>query len=194
MTKFIPIARAEARQRGLTRYFTGKPCRYGHVCERSVANKRCIECRKIDASKRYHDNTEIISDIRREYYIKNKKAISQRNHNNRSQRNKVTALWRKDNPETAKLYNQKRRARKQAAQGTHTLGDLDDIRRMQCDKCAMPWCRAKLKGEGHVDHIVALSCGGSDDRKNLQFLCAPCNLHKRTQDMTSVVQQHGFLL
>jgi hypothetical protein len=30
------ISRAEAKARGLTRYFTGKPCKYGHIAERYV--------------------------------------------------------------------------------------------------------------------------------------------------------------
>ena len=40
------IGREEARARGFTRYFTGKPCRRGHVSERQVANKRCILCQR----------------------------------------------------------------------------------------------------------------------------------------------------
>jgi hypothetical protein len=31
------ISREEARQKGLKRFFTGKPCKHGHVCERRVA-------------------------------------------------------------------------------------------------------------------------------------------------------------
>ena len=38
------ITRAEAERRGLNRYFTGEPCRYGHVCERYVKREWCVEC------------------------------------------------------------------------------------------------------------------------------------------------------
>lgn len=38
------ISRGEARKRGLTRYFTGKPCVAGHVAERRVNNFSCVEC------------------------------------------------------------------------------------------------------------------------------------------------------
>jgi hypothetical protein len=38
------IKRAEAERRGLNRYFTGEPCRYGHVCERYVKREWCVEC------------------------------------------------------------------------------------------------------------------------------------------------------
>ena len=38
--------RKEAKSLGLTRYFTGLPCKYGHLSERHVANYECVECRK----------------------------------------------------------------------------------------------------------------------------------------------------
>lgn len=41
-----PITLSEARAQGLTRYFTGKPCKYGHVCERRVSDRVCIECER----------------------------------------------------------------------------------------------------------------------------------------------------
>jgi hypothetical protein len=40
------IAWKDAKARGLTRYFTGQACRYGHVAERFVANWHCVECRR----------------------------------------------------------------------------------------------------------------------------------------------------
>lgn len=38
------ITRAEARALGLKRYFTGRPCKRGHVSERQVSNLTCMEC------------------------------------------------------------------------------------------------------------------------------------------------------
>lgn len=43
------ISRADAKAQGLTRYFTGKPCKHGHVSERIIAGQ-CCECRKV-----YHE-------------------------------------------------------------------------------------------------------------------------------------------
>jgi len=37
------ITRKEARAKGLKRYFTGKPCKHGHVAERFVSGP-CVEC------------------------------------------------------------------------------------------------------------------------------------------------------
>jgi len=39
------ITRKEAREKGLKRYFTGKPCKRGHVAERYVSHNRpCVVC------------------------------------------------------------------------------------------------------------------------------------------------------
>lgn len=45
------ILRSTARELGLLRYFTGKSCPQGHVCERIVSNGGCIICLR-DAVKR----------------------------------------------------------------------------------------------------------------------------------------------
>lgn len=43
----ICIERAEARKLGRVRYFTGRPCRHGHVAERYVVSGSCIECLRL---------------------------------------------------------------------------------------------------------------------------------------------------
>ena len=45
------ISRATARARKLPRYFTGKPCARGHICERTTATNNCIECKKISDAR-----------------------------------------------------------------------------------------------------------------------------------------------
>lgn len=38
------VTQDQAHARGLVRYFTGKPCRKGHISERYVLNGACIAC------------------------------------------------------------------------------------------------------------------------------------------------------
>ena len=45
----------EARSLGLKRYFTGKPCKHGHICERHVTGG-CMECARQDCRRYYADN------------------------------------------------------------------------------------------------------------------------------------------
>ena len=35
---------AEAKAGGLKRYFTGRTCRAGHIAERYVSTRNCVEC------------------------------------------------------------------------------------------------------------------------------------------------------
>lgn len=49
------ISRREAIAAGLKRYFTGVPCKRGHISERGVACHGCYECQKIHA-KKWMDN------------------------------------------------------------------------------------------------------------------------------------------
>lgn len=42
MYEIISYKRAKYEKR--TRYFTGKPCKQGHICERYVSNSGCVQC------------------------------------------------------------------------------------------------------------------------------------------------------
>jgi hypothetical protein len=39
------ITRSEALDQGLLRYFTGEPCKVGHIAERLTSNRTCCECK-----------------------------------------------------------------------------------------------------------------------------------------------------
>ena len=41
------ISRETAARLGLKRFFTGVPCRNGHICERLVNGKECVECHRL---------------------------------------------------------------------------------------------------------------------------------------------------
>ena len=56
------IGWSEARRRGLVRYFTGVPCKHGHVAERFVGNSECVEC----MNARYRNGGKERERLRRE--------------------------------------------------------------------------------------------------------------------------------
>ena len=41
----------------------------------------------------------------------------------------------------------------------------------------------ELNADPHIDHIVPLARGGTNDLVNLQLLCAECNQKKYTNDI-----------
>lgn len=38
------LTREEAAMRGLSRFWTGQACKFGHVAERYVSNRQCVQC------------------------------------------------------------------------------------------------------------------------------------------------------
>ena len=43
------ISRVEAKIKGLTRYYTGSPCKRGHYVERKISNGTCVECARLSS-------------------------------------------------------------------------------------------------------------------------------------------------
>jgi len=43
------ITRKKAMEKGLKRYFTGKPCKHGHVAERYTGDTKCLLCNKFSS-------------------------------------------------------------------------------------------------------------------------------------------------
>lgn len=49
------VTRAQALAEGRVHYFTGKPCKYGHVAPRMVSDYNCSEC-TVEKARRYRLN------------------------------------------------------------------------------------------------------------------------------------------
>lgn len=239
----------EAKRLGKRLYCTGKPCPKGHLCDRRVASRGCVECEAMDRKARYAakrkdpaymaaarkrakqwaeknpekyranqarwrkesgaqyvaDNRERIRAADRKAKKKQREAnpnfdkeYHQRRYKNPAYRQKCvqrTKKWRKENPEhyKAMLLEWKknnpdraaaiavagvanRRARLKAG-GKISSDDIRSVRaRLNCAHCGN--VHAKME----VDHIVALSKGGTNHISNLQLLCRPCNRSKWTHD------------
>lgn len=61
------VTRAEARAQGLKRYFTGVPCKHGHLDEAYVKTGRCVTCTRLKMQAYYQANREQIQTRCREY-------------------------------------------------------------------------------------------------------------------------------
>ena len=62
---------------------------------------------------------------------------------------------------------------------------------LQKGRCA--WCQRKM-GETHLDHVMPVARGGTNQQQNFQLLCPPCNLMKGSSDPIVFAQRHGKLL
>ncbi len=79
------ISRNEAASQGLKHYFTGKPCKNGHVAERLVSNRNCSICRSEYAPRYYEDNREAYAERDARYYADNRERILDRHQAYREQ-------------------------------------------------------------------------------------------------------------
>ena len=85
-----------------------------------------------------------------------------------------------------------RRARKRKADGSHTAADIQQLLVLQKSKCAV--CHANIANGYHVDHVIPLVSGGSNNKDNLQLLCSTCNLSKGAKHPVDFMQERGMLL
>ena len=92
------ITRAEAKAQGLKRYFTGKPCKRGHVIERVTSKGECPECKKIGWQAYYKANKSEIRLNQGGYAKNNKEKV--RGHKQK---------WLTLNRETVNIASKKRR-------------------------------------------------------------------------------------
>ena len=200
----IIITRAEAKALGLKRYFTGKPCKHGHVTERFTISKSCVECYNMCQAKRRSlpENKEKVRAASRKSYLANREKVLEKGrirnatgynkeyyYKNTDKFIECVKAWIKSNPERRKVYRNNRRC----SVGSASKQDIDKIRDAQLQKCAI--CKTCLKKHGeHIDHIMPLAMGGTGYPANLQLLCPTCNRRKGAKDPIAYMQELGMLL
>jgi len=85
--------------------------------------------------------------------------------------------WYQDGgKETVKANTRNRRARLRQAEGTHTAKDIQAQYQRQKGKCY--YCHEHVGRKYHVDHVIPVSRGGSNDPSNLVIACHSCNESK----------------
>jgi len=136
------VSRQEALAQGLPRYFTGTPCKHGHVSERYTLNKTCKDCADARSNKTKVNNPE--------------KYLAQ------------IAQWQRNNPEKLREYHLKYT---RANAGKRNLW-TSNYRQAKVDRtpvwlndghmfemeCVFKYCAA-LRNIGldyHVDHIIPI--------------------------------------
>lgn len=189
----LPISPSAAHSAGLARYFTGKPCKNGHVAERLAGTRECIECRRGFNAKFYAARIDEQRSRCLKYATENKEAIREKRRQNPEISRRACSRWAKKFPEKRREVNNRRRARKYASADHYKASDISDILTKQKGKCA--YCRVRLSEVvRHIDHIVPLAAGGSNGRRNIQILCQPCNQSKSDRDPIVFAQALGRLL
>lgn len=201
------VTRAQALACGTKWYFSGKVCKNGHLAQRKAITAACPVCKVEHGQKCRAANKDKLTKAKIAWANanKDKRAVICRRYYE-ANRDKIAAAYRADpEPTKARVRNwvegnrdarraigRNYRARLNAADGSHTAADVLAIRRDQRGRCG--YCRVRLGADFHVDHIIALSRGGSNARRNLQLLCAPCNISKRAADPIVFARRMGLLI
>jgi hypothetical protein len=87
------IKRQEAIAQGLSKYFTNKECKHGHISERYVTNRRCIACERLRDKKTAIDNVVYSRTLPRGRYSTYKFGAMQRNLNFSLTIEEFTTMW-----------------------------------------------------------------------------------------------------
>jgi 5-methylcytosine-specific restriction endonuclease McrA len=142
------------------------------------------------ATKRWKENNP---EKFRTYLEKRKPKTKAYREANRDKLNKYYRQWQIENKDRVNANVNKRRALKKQSSGQYTADEAKAILVAQKHKCV--YCGADLrKVKKHLDHILPLSRGGLNDKTNIQWLCAPCNLQKRDKDPIEWANELGKLL
>lgn len=110
---------------------------------------------------------------------------------NKKHKAEYDVAYKKNNREKIKINKHKRRALEKNASGKLSNGITNKLLTLQNNLCIV--CRNKLI-KYHIDHIVPLSKGGSNDDYNVQLLCPSCNHQKNAKHPIDFMQQKGYLL
>jgi 5-methylcytosine-specific restriction endonuclease McrA len=187
------IGRDDARTLGLSRYFTGKPCKHGHISERYVSVGICTTCQEI------RNNTE--TKEAKSARIKKWKENNRKRHCelNKLSRMRNIDAWKirvkryaQKNPLVGAAAGHRRRARIRSVGGSFTPDDIIILQKKQKNKCIN--CHVSIKNSFHIDHIMPIALGGTNDKKNIQLLCAHCNHVKYAKHPIEWAQENGRLL
>jgi 5-methylcytosine-specific restriction endonuclease McrA len=182
-TTTLPKSRAEAKATGAKYYFTGEPCKHGHIAPRKTKGA-CVECLRAEWEKgnvaraeyfRQYNQSEAGQKSKQKYYEKNRDAVIAR----ASSRPLVEKRgWQKSWKHRNLLWvradtKSRRRKHRQATPEWLTRAQKSEMRELY--KIAMTM--TKTTGEKYVvDHIVPLRsetvCG----------LHVPWNLRVITQE------------
>lgn len=193
------ISRNAAIAAGATRYFTGVPCKRGHVSERYVSQFTCVACKRLNDSKRdlearrekdraYADaNRDKRNAAYREHYKKNRaKKIEQVTSYCRERRKTDPVYALRKNVQRLIALSFSCKGLKKSTKTEAILGCDPAYFAAHIERQFLPGMTWENRALWHIDHIVALATAATEADvialnhfTNLRPLWIPDNLKKR---------------
>lgn len=182
----LPKSKKEAKEVGSTYYYTGKPCKRGHVNKRFSVSGVCYDCHLLHSKTYYERYHEESVAKRSEWRKENPDYFKQWKKQHPSYMSEYCKVWREDNPDYRKEYYDKNSAKFIAKENDRRSKKLQrtfegyekEILSLYED-CVIISNETGVKH--HVDHIVPLNgenVSGLHVPWNLQIITAEENLKK----------------
>lgn len=187
-TTNLPKSRAEAKATGAKYYFTGEPCKHGHIAPRKTKGS-CVECLKVEWTEgnqkraeyfRQYNQSEAGKEAKRRYYEQNKelvaiKALARPNEDRRRYRNK----HKRSNPDLYRALTRSRRKKhRKATPKWLSQEQKRAMRQLYIDAMTV----TRITGTPYVvDHIIPLNgdmVSGLHVPWNLRVITREENLRK----------------
>lgn len=145
------ITRKDALHKGLVKYFTGRPCKHGHLCERYVDSGVCKECLYRTAYAYHKTHLKEKAKATKKWRQVNPDYYSNRYATSSTKSKAFTKRWKVKNPDkVALLVDRRKRILKQA---TPSWFEQDRVHQLYQKRDE--W--SKLLGvDLTVDHVVPL--------------------------------------
>jgi 5-methylcytosine-specific restriction endonuclease McrA len=149
------------------------------------------------AKQWYWSNRESALESKRAYHHENAPKLAEKKRayrlNNLGKIREAGRRFYAENKERLRPSRKAAKAMRRSAEGVVTKDDVAWLLEMQRWKCAV--CAQSVKrARYHLDHIMPLAKGGTNNRDNLQVLCPSCNLSKSSKHPVDFMQQRGMLL
>ena len=182
-TTNLPKTRAEAKATGSKYYFTGEPCKHGHIAPRKTKGA-CVECLKVEWEQsnttraeyfRQYNKSDAGLEAKQAYYARNREAVIARAQARPLEEKRgYQKTWKDANQVWVRADTKaRRRKHRDATPPWLTRKQKSEIRQLYQIAITM----TKTTGERYVvDHIVPLR---SDEVCGLHV---PWNLRVITQE------------
>lgn len=177
------VTRKEAREKGQDWYFTGKPCKHGHIDKRYTSNATCFTCARTTAKTCRDTDREAYNEYHREY-------SGRRLHLIEKYLREPQELW----------FEKRTRQRKTLKRATPPWAQPEEIRRIyaECVRLSrtmrmefeviheVPLKGKKVSGLHTAENLKVVSHNYSDTIKN-RF-----NYNRFSKDMMAWLKQRGL--
>jgi hypothetical protein len=198
-TTNLPKTRTEAKASGAKHYFTGEPCKHGHIAPRKTKGA-CIECLKVEWQAaaetradyfRAYNRTEEVKDRKHAWYQENRDQVIQAAATRpASQLREYRNAWKENNKMQVRADTKaRRRKHRDATPKWLSRRQKSEIRQLYQIAITM----TQTTGEQYVvDHIVPLrgeSVCGLHVSWNLRVITQEENLKKSNKHVDQPVNE-----